>query len=338
MTGFGNFSFFCTKNDYSIFRLLKMMFRLNFLVIVVMAVTNHAFVRYYVCAMHTYWFLSVWVILVVLNRFNNNRCFMAGKFLIYIVLNAMIFEIPGAPEKLFIPFHYILDVNGNLNYWIYRSTLDHWATVIGMLVAYNYPYYEKLMTFLDRNDDGINWKVKEAIRLMITGMLITIFVVWLYFILLLDRHTYIKIHPYTSCIPIVVYLWLRNLYPVLRAHHLNLFTWLGKITLETYLSQIHIYMIGDAKKILVYIPSYPLLNFMVATSIYLYISLHLFKMTVFFSSYLLPRDLRVICKNALTAALWLGSCYALSYLITFWSSWGRKKTGFEFMIWNVTKI
>ena len=194
------------------------------------------------------------------------------------------------------------------------------------------------MTFLDRNDDGINWKVKEAIRLMITGMLITIFVVWFYFILLLDRHTYIKIHPYTSCIPIVVYLWLRNLYPVLRAHHLNLFKWLGKITLETYLSQIHIYMIGDAKKILVYIPSYPLLNFMVATAIYLYISLHLFKMTVFFSSYLLPRDLRVICKNALTAALWLGLCYALSYLITFWSSWGRKKTGFEFMIWNVTKI
>ena len=47
---------------------------------------------------------------------------MAGKFLIYIVINAMIFEIPGTPEKLFIPFHFILDVNGNLSYWIYRST------------------------------------------------------------------------------------------------------------------------------------------------------------------------------------------------------------------------
>ena len=61
------------KHDYSVFRLLKMMFRLNFLVIIVMAVTNHEFVRYYVCAMHTYWFLSVWAMLVVLNRYNKVR-------------------------------------------------------------------------------------------------------------------------------------------------------------------------------------------------------------------------------------------------------------------------
>ena len=47
-----------------------MMFRLNFLVAIVMAVTNHEFVRYYVCAMHTYWFLSVWAVLVVLHKYN----------------------------------------------------------------------------------------------------------------------------------------------------------------------------------------------------------------------------------------------------------------------------
>ena len=206
-----------------------------------------------------------------------------------------------------------------------------------MLVAYNYPYYEKLMTFLDKKDDGVSKKFKEAVRLMITGILVTIFVVWFYYILLLDRHTYIKVHPYTSCIPVIVYIWLRNLYPVLRTHHLNLLTWLGKITLETYLSQIHIYMIGDAKKILVYLPNYPLLNFMLATAIYLYVSLHLFRLTVFFSSYLLPRDLKIIGKNALLGTIWLAICYVLSHLITVTSSWGVKRTGFEFMLWNVTK-
>ena len=193
------------------------------------------------------------------------------------------------------------------------------------------------MAFLDDTNDGVSRKVKEAIRIMITGILMTVLVVWFYYILLLDRHTYIKVHPYTSCIPIIVYIWLRNLYPVLRTHHLNLLTWLGKITLETYLSQIHIYMIGDAKKILVYLPNYPLLNFMLATAIYLYISLHLFRMTVFFSSYLLPRDLKIIGKNALVATMWLGLCYTLSSLITMSSSWGKTNTGFEFMLWNVTK-
>ena len=218
------------------------------------------------------------------------------------------------------------------------SRLDHWATLIGMLVAYNYPYYERFMKFLDKKeDDRKKQKLKEAIRITITGVAIAIVVIWFYYILLLDRHTYIKIHPYTSCIPVIVYIWLRNLYPAIRTHHLNLLTWLGKITLETYLSQIHIYMIGDAKKILVYLPNYPLLNFMLATAVYLFVSLHLFRLTVFFSSYLLPRDLKVIGKNFLIALMWLGTCYAFSAVLTVRYSWGMKRTGFEFLLWNVTK-
>lgn len=66
----GNFSYFWVKKDYSLFRLLRMMFRLNFLVFVVMAVTNNEFVRYYVCAMHTYWFLTVYVMMAVLKSYN----------------------------------------------------------------------------------------------------------------------------------------------------------------------------------------------------------------------------------------------------------------------------
>ena len=66
----GNFSYFWIKKDYSLFRLLRMMFRLNFLVVMVMAVTNHEFVRYYVCAMHTYWFLTVYAMLAVFKSHN----------------------------------------------------------------------------------------------------------------------------------------------------------------------------------------------------------------------------------------------------------------------------
>ena len=66
----GNFSYFWIKKDYSLFRLLRMMFRLNFLVVMVMAVTNHEFVRYYVCAMHTYWFLTVYIMMAIFKSHN----------------------------------------------------------------------------------------------------------------------------------------------------------------------------------------------------------------------------------------------------------------------------
>ena len=67
----GNYIYFSTRKDYSVLRLLEMLFRLNFLVLCIMAVVNHPFVRYYICAMHTYWFLSVWAVMVVMNRYND---------------------------------------------------------------------------------------------------------------------------------------------------------------------------------------------------------------------------------------------------------------------------
>ena len=58
-----------------------MMFRLNFLVVMVMAVTRNEFVRYYVCAMHTYWFITVYVMLAVFKSHNevNNFPFLVNK-------------------------------------------------------------------------------------------------------------------------------------------------------------------------------------------------------------------------------------------------------------------
>eukprot|EP00794_Sanderia_malayensis_P015358 gene15358-16935_t len=338
MTGFGNLSFFWTKQDYSIFRLLKMLFRLNFLVIFVMVVNNHEFVRYYICAMHTYWFISVWAVLVVFNKHNKNRKFMALKFAIYAIINAIIFDIPGLSWKIFIPLNFILhDHEGGLRYWIYRSTLDHWTTIVGMLVAYNYPYYEKFLMFLDKKDNRNERIFKESLRIGLTFLAIAIFIMWFNWALLIDRTTYIKIHPYTSPIPILVYIWLRNVHPLLRRRHLNLLTWLGKITLETYLSQIHIYMMGDAHQIIVYIPNYPLLNFMLATCVYLSVSYTLFHLTVFFSSYLVPRDLKIIGKNIVIAFLWLSVSHLLAFALTLEYKWGEEKTGLEFLLWNVTK-
>ncbi len=218
-----------------------------------------------------------------------------------------------------------------------RFRLDHWTTLVGMLVAYNYPYYEQFMKYLDKKNEKRDRLIKESLRIGISVISIGIFVAWFYWVLLIHRDTYLKIHPYTSPIPILVYIWLRNAHPVLRSWHLNLLTWLGKITLETYLSQIHIYMMGDAKKILVYLPNYPLLNFLLATGIYLLVSHTLFKLTVFFSSYLLPRDLKVIAKNAVITIGWFACCYCLAYILTVENEWGVKRTGLEFLLWNVTK-
>ncbi|XP_068760532.1 uncharacterized protein [Montipora capricornis] len=316
MTGFGNFSYFWIKKDYSLFRLLRMMFRLNFLVVMVMAVTNHEFVRYYVCAMHTYWFLTVYAMLAVFKSHNENRYVMASKFVIYLVINTLIFDIPGVSYKVFWPFQFVLNVNGSLRYWVYRSTLDHCAAWVGMLCAYNYPYIEQFLNYLDKKHDTPRAaQVALLLKIWITVALFGIFVMWFHFVLMAEREFYKAIHPFTSPIAIVIFLWFRNLHPFLRSRYLGLFSWLGKITLETYLSQIHIYMIANAERLLVYIPRYPMINFMLATIIYVAISYVLFHQTLFFNTYIFPKNVKVICKNIIVGTVWLALCYLLSFTL-----------------------
>ena len=190
-----------------------------------------------------------------------------------------------------------------------------------MLCAYNYPYVEDFMKYLDTEHENSRDKRRVVLKGGITLGLIAVFAIWFQFVLMQPRPLYKIIHPYTSWIPILVYIWLRNVHPLLRSRFLDLFAFLGKITLETYLSQIHIYMIGDANQILIYLPGYPMLNFLLATVIYLAVSYVLFNQTLFFNSYIFPKNMGIICKNLVVGTLWLGICYGFSFLLTFFGIW-----------------
>ena len=66
-------------------------------------------------------------------------------------------------------------------------------------------------------------------------------------------------HPFTSFIPIVCYVILRNCTEQLRSKYLHVFTYMGRVTLETYVLQFHIWMKttginGSPKTLMMIIP------------------------------------------------------------------------------------
>ncbi|XP_019637020.1 PREDICTED: protein REDUCED WALL ACETYLATION 4-like [Branchiostoma belcheri] len=321
MTGFGNFSFFWVRKDYSLWRLLKMLFRLNFLVVCVCVVTNNEYMLYYICAMHTYWFLSVYAFMRILSSWNEHRWRMAAKFLVYFVCNTVIFDVPHVGETLFTPFKFLLGYKGGMHEWMFRAGLDHHATLLGMLCAYNYPNYEKLLNYLEKKCDAPYKRILAVgAKVVLSAAFAAALYLWQTQIMYKEKFEYNAIHPYTSWIPILSYIFFRNLFPLMRSYHLDLFAWLGKITLETYISQLHVYMQDNARQLIVYIPGYPLVNFLIATMIYVTISYFLFHLTTEFSAYLLPKDLKVLLKKVCVLSILI----CLAVLLAF----ATKRAGF----------
>ena len=213
MTGFGNFSFFWTRKDYSLVRAAKMLVRLNLLVAVVAVALNKEYMLYYVCPLHTSCFLLTYAVMAIGHERNGSRAWVQLKLGAALVLLFVMFDVPGVFEVVWAPLGWLMRYEGSLHEWQFRSTLDHYIIWIGMLCAFVYPSVER---WLMATEALLDARRRLATKAALAAVAVAGVAGWIYFCFDMEKRAYNALHPYVSWAPLLGYLILRNLTPYLR--------------------------------------------------------------------------------------------------------------------------
>lgn len=276
MTGFGNFSYYYVKADFGLTRFCQMMWRLNFLCFFCCMVLQNDYMLYYICMLHTAFTVFIYVTLGISSSVNTTTAGIAVKFTAVTSIVLAIWHIPGAFDIFWWPWRWLALYKGSMHEWFFRSTLDHLVWIVGMATAFFFPNMDGCLARVE----SLAVSHRSFIKVSVVALALLLMRIYYTSVFSLDKYAYNALHPYTSwyvlhfasracrsfmkcctcfCaskkrfvglhrmsrahrLPITTYIVLRNISSTARRYYMHFFAWLGKITLETYIAQFHIWM------------------------------------------------------------------------------------------------
>merc|ERR1719240_97075 len=286
---------------------------------------NNEYMLYYICPMHTFFTFGVFFPLYFCNHLNDSFKVLFLKIVATLGGAVLLYDVPGVFQTLFAPLSGLLAFhdplhpeNSPMHEWFFRSGLDHLVWVFGMFCAFAFPWLDRQLQAIESFDAG----KRVGVKLALLGVTLALGAWWYLNYFALAKRSYNKVHPYTSFVPIFLYLVLRNLTEPLRKRHMHAFAWCGKITLETYILQFHVWMRttginGSPKYLMVWFEGYYWLNFIVISVVYVFLSFRVFHITAALRDYAIPKEGgTALAYRAISMAGGMALTYGAGYVLS----------------------
>ncbi|KAK3593520.1 hypothetical protein CHS0354_037045 [Potamilus streckersoni] len=306
LTGYGHFTYFWKHGEYSLFRYCQVMFRLNLLVVVLCFVMNRPYQFYYFVPLVSFWFLVIYVTMAIWPHLSEKSAedhtrhyfYMVIKFIILGTVISLLYMSEVFFEHLFLlrplkPLFVTSD--DSIHEWRFRWQLDRYSVLFGMVFAFG---YQMLLKYRIINDTDKENLLSGSLNAAFTGLgVIGVLSYVVFSCLCRNKQECNEVHSYIAFVPIVSYILIRNTYGWLRTKYSSFFAWFGRISLELFISQYHIWLAADTHGVLVLIPSYPVLNIIITSFIFICISHEIAKITAVLSKYAVPDEWKALLRN-----------------------------------------
>lgn len=234
-TGYGHTQFFLKKKDFSFNRVASVLLRLNLLTCSLAFFMNTDYMFYYFSPLVTFWFLVVYATMAIGHkRYNGHTWLLLAKIFISALLVPGIVLATPVTEWVFTLLRTVFYIQWSLPEWQSRLSLDLFIVYIGMLLG--------LANFKFQSQGSVGFN--HRIFLAIVGFMATT----AYFYA--NWKDYRIWHPYTSFIPILGFIAMRNITTLTRNYHSKAMAWLGRCSLETYTLQFHLLLAADTQGVL----------------------------------------------------------------------------------------
>ena len=245
LTGWGNFQYFSKKQDFSLERAISMWLRINYFPLLLCLVVRTKLDDFYIVPLHTTGFFVTMATCYVgklleakIPDFNKRH---AAAIAISGVAHVLFYETP-AVNLLKIFSHEIF----------FRFQADKYSTFVGILTGFLWVYFKKWAQFYNVAEPTQHHNAVSAAQ--IGGGLVLLGLWYGLFGHIQDKFTYNPIHPFVFWVPIAGWLLIRNSSKYLTEIHSTALEFFGRITLETYVLQFHLFMCRHVQHIPIVIP------------------------------------------------------------------------------------
>lgn len=293
------------RNDIGIVSFCSMLFQLNFMTVTLCLCMNRPYQFYYFAPLLSFWYVMIYCFAAfpphIMSQNSENAMqyfYLVIKFICMCTVITILFMSEVFFEKIFVtrPWKALfVTIDDDIHEWWSRWKLDRYSVMYGMIFGVIMMLSQRYNIFDDNNHSNLFSRGLALSSTLLAFVGISSYMMFTY--LCRNEMECSEIHSYIVFIPIVSYIFLRNVSGVLRTRYSSLFAWFGEISLELFVSQYHIWLAADTHGVLVLVPGYPVLNLIITTYIFVCASHEVHNITKVLLPYSVPNDWKLALRN-----------------------------------------